>query len=280
MKRIVFLILILALTAEAFSQVRLARKKHFKNFFESTTYIVEDNDPFTVFNKPMREAIEKHWTITPVEFITFDEFQRKRTNDNYSFMIYADIKQDNWDEVYEFINFVMGDKKRDFERMPDLGSVPLSYRDVDPLNYHYKMGAFVKFMQNLVQQRRKNDRLKLSKFINANDERLKQMELWLLKHEVDEKINTEEKVKRYYPYKVKFVSRNDIKKAIDEDNPNVALLHKIGPEDTTDRPVGNRCWKFILSAETGEVLYSSQHEIDRQNPDGFLISDLEEIAKD
>ncbi|MFP4289533.1 MAG: hypothetical protein ACLFQS_09760 [Bacteroidales bacterium] len=279
MKRIVTFLLVLFLANQLVAQVRPARKKEFKKFYESTTYIVKDKDPFTKFNEKMRAAIENHWTLTPVEFITYDEFHRKRTNENYSFMILANIKQNNMDEVYEFINFVMGNKKRDFERMPDLGSVPLCYREANPHNYYYKIGGFVKFMQTYAKEETTTDRLKLSKFLKMRDDQLKSMELWLLESEVAPGINTLEKIQKVYPYTVKFVTKDEIENAIDQDMENVAFLHKIGPEDTIEYFYGKRCWKFILSAKDGKVLYSSFHEIDRDNPDAFLASDLEEIKK-
>ncbi len=277
MKRFVLLVVLAFFVLESIAQVRPARRRHYQKFFESTLFVVKDRDPYSVYNEYMKTAMERHWTITPFEFITFDEFERRRNNEDASFMVFADIKQKNLDQVYEFINFVMGDRRRDFERMPDLASVPLAYRDANDLNYLYKMGAFVKFMQTYVQESANTPRMRLTRFLNVNDPALKTMELWLLEEEVAPEINTEEKIRQHYPYKVRFATREEIAEAIARDRADVALLHKIGPEDVT-RTGRGKCWKFIVSAADGRVLYSSSHDVDRNTPDALLLSDIQEIA--
>ncbi len=278
MKRFITLCILIILVAEAIAQVRPARRREVQRFFESTTYVVQDRDPFSQFNEHLKNAMEKHWHITPVKYISFSEFERMRTNENASFMIFADIKQNNLAEVYEFINFVMGDKKRDFESMPDLGSVPIAYVDADQELYYYKMGALVKFMQTYAQEQSNTPRLRLSRFFNVTDPKLQNMELWLLEDELAPQISSVEKIRNFYPYRVKIVSREEIADAIAQDREDVAFLHKIGPEDTLPHP-GRKCWKFIIAAKDGRVLFASSHEIDRSNPDALLPSDLVKMAE-
>lgn len=260
------------------AQVAPARNKHYEKFFKSTTYVVQDEAPFSTFNATLKEAMERHWKITPFKIITYKEFEKMRTNEDASFMILADIKQKNLNEVYEFINFVMGDKKRDFEGMPDLASVPLAIRDADDENYLYKMGAFVKFMQAYAQEHASSPRMRLSNFMNVNDARLASMELWLLETELASEINTEEKLKQHYDFPVKIVTREQIAEAIANDRKDIAFLHKIGPESRA-RVARGKCWKFIVAAEDGRVLFSSHHDIDRQNPDALLITDLKKMGR-
>lgn len=277
-KNVVFVLLIL-FVLDSMAQVRPARKKHYEKFFNSTTYVVEDRDPFSLFNSSIKKAMEKHWDITEFKFISYSEFQRMRTNEDASFMIFANIKQNNLDQMYEFINFVMGDKKREFDRMPDLASVPLAYLEADDLNYLYKMGAFVKFMQTYVQMQATTPRMRLSNVWNVKATELQSMELWVLEEELAENINTPDKIRNYYPFKVKMATRDEIEKAIEEDREDVAFLHKIGPEDT-NRTGRGKCWKFIVAAKDGRVLFSSQHDVDRQNPDALLADDLVKMAEE
>jgi hypothetical protein len=279
MRKGIFVALIALIAIESIAQVRPARKREYDKFFNSTSYVVEDGNPFSMYNPAMKAAIEKHWHLTPVKFITFDEFQRMRTDEDASFMILAEIKQKNLNEIYEFINFVMGSKSRDFENMPDLGSVPLAYRGADDENYLYKMGAFVKFMQTYVQEQSSTPRIRLAtRFFNVKDDRLKNMELWLLEEELAPEIDTEDKISKYYPHRVRITTRKEIEKAIDEDRGDVAFLHKIGPEDNTSTGRG-KCWKFVVSAKDGRVLYSAHHDVDRQIPDALLVSDLQQMAE-
>ncbi|MFO8067898.1 MAG: hypothetical protein R6U11_09990 [Bacteroidales bacterium] len=276
-KTLIFAIL-LTFCASSIAQIRVARRKDYKSFMESTTLVVLDQHPFSEYNPRIKEEMERFWTITPYDFITFEEFKEKRTDDSYSFMILSDIKQDKLPHVYQFINFVMGDKTRDFDRMPDLGSVPLAYRDIDEDNYLYKMGIFVQYMQNQIEERSRRRNFSLTKLLDVKDGMVQDMELWLLEDELDPAVNTEEKIARYYPYKVKLVTRDEIKQAITEEREDVAILHKIGPEDTLHYGTG-KTWKFLVTVKDGLILYTSSHEVEREKPDAFLKSDFEKIAK-
>jgi hypothetical protein len=277
--RISFLMISFFLIAHtSVAQIVPARSKHYAKFFKSTTYVVEDEAPFSSFNAALKEAMERHWTITPFKIISYKEFEKMRTNEDASFMILGDVKQKNLSEMYEFINFVLGDKKRDFESMPDLASVPLATRDADEENYLYKMGAFVKFMQTSARENAASPGMRLADYKNVNDKRLASMELWLLETELASEINTLEKLKQHYGHAVKLVTREQIAEAIASDRKDVAFLHKIGPESRS-RVARGKCWKFIVAAEDGRVLYSSHHDIDRQNPDALLVSDLKKIGR-
>ncbi len=274
MKKLFLAVLVLFIVTEAASQVRPARRSHYRTFMESTTYVVEDGRPFSDYNKRLKEEMDRFWTITPYEFITFDEFRRMRTNDNYSFLVLAEIKQRNVPHVYKFINFVLGDTNRDFNRMPDLGSVPLIFKDADEESFLYKLGAFVQFMQNNAKEGSGRHNLQMTRFINVRDERLHQMELWLLEEELAPDINTVEKINEYYPHTVKIVTKDDIQNAISQQREDVAFLHKIGPEDTMR---AGKCWKFIITTN-GEVLYSNDHDADIRTPDALLKEDLKLMA--
>ena len=72
-------------------------------------------------------------------------------------------------------------------------------------------------------------------------------------------------------------TKDRIQKAIDESNPKVAFLHKVGPEGTAGD--GALCLKFILTAKDGKPLYFDNHKISSSKPDAFLLDDFKNIAK-
>ena len=277
-KQITIFAILLLFGINTIAQVRPARRREYNAFLESTTLVVKDQNPFSGYNKKIKEEMERFWTITPFEIITFEEFEQKRTDDSYSFMILADIKQDRLPHVYQFINFAIGHPSRIFNRMPDLGSVPLAYRYIDEDNYLYKMGVFVQYMQRQVEERASRRSFSLTKFLDVKDGAIHEMELWLLEDELAPDVNTVEKIAQYYPYSVRIVTRSDIELAIIEQRDDVAILHKIGPEDTLEFGRG-KTWKFIVTVKGAEILYTSDHDVDRENPDAFLKDDFEKLAK-
>ncbi|MGD0712061.1 MAG: hypothetical protein ABR968_12890, partial [Bacteroidales bacterium] len=176
---------------------------------------------------------------------------------------------------YNFLNLVLGGNA-DLNAMPDLGSVPLSYVDVDEASYLYKIGGLLLFMQTHIKYTNDHPGVKLELTNKDSGIDIKTKELWLLKEELPPNFNTLDKIKTVYPYTVKLVSKDDIKKAIEDKNPNVVYLHKVGPEGTMS---GGKCWKFLVTANNGEVLYYDGHMIDSSNPDAFLVKDFKSIGK-
>lgn len=277
-KRLFVLTVLALICFTSVAQIRVARKRDYNAFMESKTLVVKDRNPFSEYNVRIQEEMERFWTITPFEIITYEEFEEKRFDDSYSFMLLADIKQDRLPHVYQFINFAMGHRTRNFNQMPDLGSVPLAYRDIDETNFLYKMGIYVQYMQNQIEERQRTRNLSLTRLLDVRDRQIQEMELWLLEDELAPEVNTLDKIAKYYPYPVKLVTRREIEQAISEQREDVAILHKIGPEDTLHYG-GGVTWKFIVTVKGAQILYTNSHEVERGKPDAFLISDFERIAR-
>jgi hypothetical protein len=275
-KNIVFLVLSL-LSFQIRAQINFANAAQIKLFLKSTTYVVEDANPFSSFNDSIKSCMKKFWTITPYQFITAEEFDAKKTSNLNSFIMLTDAEQmeDGVKCTYNFLNLILGGTS-DLNRMPDLGSVPLSYTDVSEDEYLYKLGGILIFMQNHVKYASEHPSVKLTLVNKDSKTDIKTKELWLLKDELPSDFNTVEKIKTVYPYKVKLVTKEDIRKAIADENPDVVYLHKVGPEGTI---AGGKCWKFLVTAKEGEVLYYDGHTVTDLKPDAFLEKDFKAIAK-
>lgn len=276
MKRILILAVLVLFGLQLSAQVRAAKKKDLEAFTKTKTLVVLDENPFSIINEVMKDEMKRFWKATPYEFITMKEFDEKKKDEKYSFIVFAEIEQTNLDNQYNFLNFALGSKTDDFNEMPDLGSVPLSYTSADEDNYLYKVGAFLMFMQNYTKFRSNIAHMRLQRLLNVKDRNLHSKEIWFLEEELEESVNTIEKIKEVYPHGVRIATREEIRQAIHEQNPNVAFLHKIGPEETRK---SGRVWKFIVSASDGLVLFSNNHDLSKEEPDAFLRNDFKEMAK-
>ena len=277
MKKFVFVILLSIMTFRLSAQINFANATEIKTFLKSKTLVVLDGNPTSVYNETIKEMMKKFWTITPYDFISIEKFDEKKTNNTFSFIMLSDAEQteDGVKCSYNFLNFILGGKTS-LTNMADLGSVPLSYSEVDESNYLYKIGGILIFMQAHVKYASEHPTI-VPKLINKDSKiDIKTKELWLLKEELPANFNTLEKIKTVYPYKVKLVTKEEIKKAIDDKNPDVIYLHKVGPQGTME---GGKCWKFIVTAKEGEVLYYDGHTIDATHPDAFLQKDFKNISK-
>ena len=105
---------------------------------------------------------------------------------------------------------------------------------------------------------------------NNHSSEVKTKELWLTKSDLSASVNTVEKIKNIYPYKVVITSEEAIQQAIDNKQNNVAFLHKVG-----DSKIRNAvCFKFIINCSDGKLLYGDYHTISQKEPNGFLPKDF------
>jgi hypothetical protein len=277
MKKIIIVIAISVMAFQLSAQVNFANSAEIKSFLKSKTLVVLDDDPFSSFNETIKACMPKFWTITSYEYITVEEFETKMSNSSYSFLMLSEAQQmeDGVKCTYNFLNLILGGSTN-LNNMPDLGSVPLSYIDVDEENYLYKIGGILVFMQSHVKYASEHPSV-VPKLVNKDSGiDIKTKELWLLKDELPSNFNTIEKIKAVYPYTVKLVTKEEIKKAIEDKNANVVYLHKVGPQGTI---TSGKCWKFLVTAKEGEVLYYDGHTINTSNPDALLEKDFKAIAK-
>jgi hypothetical protein len=159
----------------------------------------------------------------------------------------------------------------------DLCVIPLAYEDVDEESYEFKFAAFIKFAQYFINYSEQNPGKDIKQLVKENQTELKNYELWLTAADLASGVKTITEIGRIYPYAVKLVTNADIQKAIDDGNPAVAFLHKVGPEGTAGE--GALCMKFILTAKEGKPLYFDYHKISTSKPDAFLLDDFKAMAK-
>jgi hypothetical protein len=73
------------------------------------------------------------------------------------------------------------------------------------------------------------------------------------------------------------VNRDSIRAAIDRHDPNIVLLHKVGPENKKKK--GVRCFKAIIGASDARLYFFSWHMISDKKKEGLLVADFKKLAK-
>jgi len=87
MKSIFTLLFLLLASPALFAQGPFPTEEQMKAFVESKTLVVLEDDPFSVFNAVIKKAVKEVWTITPYEFVTYDEFRKNKKDPAYSFLM-------------------------------------------------------------------------------------------------------------------------------------------------------------------------------------------------
>ncbi len=253
-----------------------------KAFKASTTCVVLEDDPFSLFNAVVKDAVEKVWNITPYEFINTDEFKKRMKDPSYSFLMLTStaFEKDRAGVNYDFLNLLLGDPVNSLSKMPEFCSFPLAYSGAEDDGYVAKMEVILRFIQRHVTnilQHPGNPSLKFRylKYYNVNMQDLAEKELWLAREDLAPDLRDAGAIKALYPHPFRLVSRDEIDKALENPDPRMAFLFKVGPGENAEE---GRVYKMILDPQ-GEMYYFNYHLVSKKKPDGLLPSDLKRLGK-
>ena len=277
MKYNIIIVLIFINFNTAFSQVN---NDLLTDFFSSTTYVVFDQALFSPYNFYIKDAIEKNWTITDYKIVQYDEFDNLRKDPAKSFLFVSDatLNNDKSGTKYNFLNLAMGSNSRSLSEMPDLVNIPLSLSGQEEEKWVYKLPAFILFMQSHLNLLKENPDFQNKDFESLYKDAKKStlgLTLYLLKDDLEETINSIDEIKSAYPGKVKIVDAEELEKAIENRDPEIVFLHKVGKNSSSGN---NICLKILIGTKDADIYYYSTHRISKDKPNLFLPEDLEKIS--
>jgi len=280
MKQIIFFTVLTIAIQISEAQIPVPTPEQIQQFLKTTTCVVYDANPMVTYNITIKEAVEKYWKITPYKFIKASEFDKLRKNPAYSFLTIDKVffEKDKTKAQYEFLSVSLGGKYRTQNDMPQIANIPLSYFGVDEESYVYKIPTLIKFLQNHINLIKNHPSLKsnnIRKYYNANIPVTHNKTLYLIKDELSKSVNTEQKIKAFYPYPVVLSNRDELETKI-LNGDDILFLHKVGPEGTKRKA---RCWIIIMGAKDAQLYYFNYHMIDAKHPDGILSTDFKKLSK-
>ncbi len=261
-------------------QNNVPTKEILDNFTKTKTLVVLEDNPLSEYNLVLKHTMAQEWTMTPFDFIKIKDFDKKRLDPTLSFILLTQVKydKDKTNSKYNYMSLVMGGTAYSLTSMPDLCSIPLSYYGVGDEDYSYKLGIFLRFMQNHVKMLIDNPGLASETILNHYNKNMKELKgktLYLVADEMAKDVNTVAKIKKVYPGSFKLVTKDEIQQAI-ADKVDMVFLHKVGPEKTKEKA---RVFKILIGASDAQFYYFDYHMINDNNPDGFLASDFKKLAK-
>lgn len=282
MKKILLFVILSLVTVFLNAQSPFPSKNEIKQFGASVTCVVLEDDPFSFFNSYIKEAMEEFWKVTSYEFIEESEFNVRRTKTGYSFIVLTETNfdKDKSNSVFTFLNLLQGKYVKELAGMPEICAVPLAFSGEDDLEYGYKLGAILSFMQNharlIMDDPAKTGRRYL-RFYNENVPELVKKRILMKQEDLAPEIGTKEKISAIYSGIIEIVSEEEIIKAIESRSPGCVILHKVGPAG--EKQDEGYCFKMLIGTDDAVMYYYNQHTIDKDNPNGFLPADLKRLAR-
>lgn len=281
MKRLLLIAILIVTSLLSKSQAPFPSAEEIKQFMVSKTCVVLEDDPFSSFNSFVKDAVKSFWTITPYEFITILEFNKRRTNPAYSFIVLTqtNFEKDKTGGLFNFANLIQGKKVSSLSENPEICAIPLSFAGEDDIEYGQRLGLILAFMQNhakLISDDPSLTGRKYLKYYNVNAPEVIKKTILVKEEDLAPEISTQEAIKAIYPFPVKIVSEEEIVKAIKEKTPSTLILHKVGP--VGDIKAG-LCFKMLFGVDDAVLYYWGQHRYNDRNPNGLLESDLNRLAR-
>ncbi len=279
--QIVLLCVLFVLTAGVFAQDYVPSQQDLDQFYKTKTLIVLEENPMLEYNMVIKDVIEKEWKLTPYEFIKANEFEAKRMDPQYSFLVMTKVMfdRDNTKAQYKFLHLLLGGDYLRVNMMPDIVAIPMSFEDVEEESYIYKLASMVRLMHDhidLITKRPDLITANVFKYYKDNLQDIRNKTMYVIGEELNKDINSESLIKKVYPFPVKIVSKEEITQAIEERRKDIIFLHKVGPEGTK---LVARCYKLVIGADNPTLYYFDYHMIDDKHPDAFLKSDFVKMAK-
>jgi hypothetical protein len=263
------------------AQAPFPSKEEIKQFTESKTCVVLEDDQLSAYNAYIKEAVKAYWTVTPYEFIEVKDFNIRRMKPEYSFIVLTqtNYEKDKSGALYNFINLLQGKRINTIGEMPEICAIPLSPAGEDDIEYSYKLGAVLLFIQKHARMIADDPSLtgrKYLKYYNKNIPEVHNKTILVRQEDLSPDISSIDKIKALYTNKIEIVTEEDIMKAIADKKPNTLILHEVGPAKERNSGL---CFKMLIGTDDSDMYYYNQHLIDKTYPDGLLPADLKRLSK-
>lgn len=281
MKTKLTLLLLSVSTLLLSGQAPFPNKDEIRQFIGSKTCVVLEQDQFSSYNVFIKEAVKSYWTLTPYEMIDVQEFNKRRRDPAYSFIVLTqtNYEKDKANTVYNFLNLLQGKNVSKLGELPEICAIPLSFAGEDDYEYSYKFGAILLFMQKHARMIAEDPSLtgrRYLRYYNKNVPGVSNRKILIKQEDLAPAISTIDQIKAIYPHDVEIVTEEDIVKAISEKTPNTLILHKVGPVEERNEGL---CFKMLIGTDDSDMYYYHQHKITKSDPNGMLPADLKRLLK-
>lgn len=276
LKTILFIITLGFFSLGVSANPKLASKQQIGMFKNSITCVVLENGIIS-YNAFIKDAVEKYWKYNDFEFIDQQEFNKRRFDSKYSFLVLMKgVYEKDPDGVgYNYISLVLGDEAIDITDMPEICSIPFSYVGDNDTYFGYAIPAIVKFMQKhakTLETKRFFIALKGLKYYNGQIV-VKNKVLLLNNTKMAPDANSPEKIKTVYPYYFKLLTPSEIQIELDTDPVNTLFNFHVGPTKGTG---SGKCFDMIFDVE-GNLYYYNYRMVTNENKDGLNLRNLRYI---
>lgn len=256
------------------------RKYRLNDFTDKVTQVVLSGN--SILDGALRQEVSREWTASAYEFCSQAEFEARKTQDQYYFLLLADsASKDDSEAGITYLTLVKGDAAavNGMGKMPEIISLPVCAADGNSGRELLYLGALVGAVQEFALAAMESEKTAY------------QMDGWFNEH-----YSQDGKNKRIYLSITDIapqVTERDGEKYLDDDillcddeeeadrmfqlgSYNTLVGFVVAPSIPTN---SSWCYKMLVDAETHKLYYLRRHKISNHAGVGFLADDLKRMAK-
>lgn len=251
--------------------------KSIEKFMKSTTYIVLDQHEESNFSLKLSEIVKNKWEITPYEIIDRGTYREYVKDKSKSFLTREYVAGK---EEYISLVLFMGGQKQMERKGELLGVVRLKHYTETDEAFLYKLPNLIENIQWQVQMVKENEFESYAGFEryfkNEGHEILHDSKLLILQNHLTNKVESLERLQKFYKYEVALVEPFVIEDAILTEDSNVVYLSIVAP---IKNPGSDPGYFRIYRAHNGESVISYSRVINSTAPLGVTGYDLKQFNK-
>lgn len=277
MKKIGFIALTLMLSLSALAQGKKATSADVERFFKSTTSVLIFNENKMV-DINLKDNLTKYWKITPIKYVDSTEFENLRTDAKNSFLGITEVRysNDKREDPYYFLALSVGGNAATYSDMPDLGFIPFGTTLEEAFDNMYMLPTMLNFLQMHIQNLKMNPGIleESLRFYNKNVEELANKTILICKDDIAPGV-TQERMEKKNKNDIRFVSREEIIKAVEQHSPNTVVGYMVYPKGKEN----GRCFKMLFGTDDAKLYFYGDHKANKIQKGGFTRWDIERIAR-
>lgn len=281
MKKALTLLCAVLLSLSLYGQGKVNTRKYILNDFTDkiTQVVLSGNE---VLDSGLRQEVVNYWTSSPYEFCSQAEFEQRKTQDLYYFLIPAESRFKGEEEPgVLFLTLVKGgpEATEGIQEMHEIISIPLMAATGGSGRELVYLGPIVQAIQEFTLEAMKSEKTAYSMdyWFNRNySKEGKMMQIYLAKEDLSEKV-TDKDLQRYLDEDIHLCPEEEADAVFLSGRYHTLVSYTVAPFLPEDK--ASYCYKMLFDAETHRLFYIHKHKITGKTGVGFLSDDLKRISR-
>lgn len=262
-------------------QGKVSTRKYILNDFSDkiTQVVLSGNE---VLDSGLRQEIVNYWTLSPYEFCTLAEFEERKAQDLYYFLIPAQSRFKGEEEPgVLFLTLVKGgpDASEGIKEMHEIISLPLMAAMGGSGRELVYLGPIIQAIQEFTQDAMQSEKTAYSMdyWFNRNFSREGKMkQIYLAKDDLSETVS-EKDLQRFLDEDIHLCSDQEADEVFLKGRYHTLVSYTVAPFLPENK--ASYCYKMLFDAESRRLFYIHRHKITAKTGVGFAADDLKRLSR-